>query len=145
VTKIYAEDVNFWMTGRSSPDTWIERTKKQIEQLGGKVMAEGFGSDAESRSAFMLGFEMSGDSFKIVWPVLTSKRGNTLAARIQAATMLYHYVKSVCLYAVIVGTRAAFFSHLMLPDGRTASQVANAELADVVPTMLLLDTSTGSR
>jgi len=136
--KIYAEDVNFWMTGRSSPDTWIERAKKQIAELGGKVMAEGFGSDAEGRSAFMLGFEMQGDSFKIVWPVLISQRGNTQAARIQAATMLYHYVKSVCLYAVIVGTRAAFFSHLMLPDGRTASQVANAELADVVPTMILL-------
>lgn len=133
-----AEDVNFWQTGRSSPDVWIERSKKQIEELGGKVIAEGFGSDGEGRAAFMLGLKINGDSFKIVWPVLPSKTGKHQAARTQAATMLYHYVKSTCLYAVVVGARAAFFSHLMLPDGRMASQVASDDLAFTVPKMLLL-------
>ena len=138
MTTPYAEDVNFWLTGRSDPTRWIESTKRQIETLGGTVEAEAFGSDATGRAAFMVGFSIQNDRFKIVWPVLTSKRGQTSAARIQAATMLYHYVKSVCLYAIIVGARTAFLTHLVLPDGRTASQAADAELADAIPAMLLL-------
>lgn len=138
MNKIYAEDVNFWRTGKSSPDHWIDLAKKQVVTLGGKIEAEGFGSDANGKAAFMLGFSMSGDSFKIVWPVLPTYRGDDKAARTQAATMLYHYVKSVSLYAVVVGSRAAFFSHLMLPDGRVAAQVASDELAIAVPAMLLL-------
>ena len=135
---IYAEDVNFWQTSYSSPDIWIQRTKSQIEKLGGKITAKGFESDVEGHAAFMLGFSIGADTFKISWPVLQSKTDKTLATRIQAATMLYHYVKSACLYAVIVSARSAFFGHLVLPDGRTASQVADAELSEVVPQVLLL-------
>jgi hypothetical protein len=128
----YAEEVNYWQTGRSSPDTWIDRAKGQIEALGGKVLGEGFGSDASGRAAFMLAFGIKADSFKIIWPVLKSHRGNHQAARIQAATMLYHYIKSVCLYAVVAGPRAAFFPHLLLQDGRVASETANEEIAALV-------------
>jgi len=136
---MYAESANFWMTGRSSPDVWIERAKKQIATLGCHVLAEGFGSDADGHAAYMLAFEARGDRFKIVWPVLPSKTRRETAARVQAATMLYHYVKSVCLFAVVVGTRSAFFAHLMLPDGRMASQVADPdELLTAIPQILLL-------
>lgn len=135
---VYAEEVNFWQTSDSSPDIWIERTKKQIEKLGGKITAKGFESDEQGRAAYMLGFSIESDTFKIVWPVLQSKTNKTRAVKIQAATMLYHYVKSMCLYAVIVSPRSAFFSHLVLPDGRMASQVADAELSEVVPQILLL-------
>ena len=135
---VYAEEVNFWMTGKSSTDVWMERTKKQIVELGGAVKAEGFGSDDRGRAAFMLGFTIGADSFKIIWPVLQSQTGKALAARVQAATMLYHYIKSVCLYAVIVGARSAFFTHLMLPDGRIASQVADNELLELAPQIFLL-------
>jgi hypothetical protein len=137
--KIYAEEVNFWQTSQSSPDKWLERTKRQIEELGGKVLAEGFGSNDEGKAAYMIGFEIEGDKFKIIWPVLPSKNKETIAARRQAATMLYHYIKSVCLYAVIVGARTAFFSHYLLPDGRTAGQIADNELLEAVPKMLLLE------
>jgi hypothetical protein len=136
---MYAEDVNFWQTGKSSPDVWIERAKKLIAALGCRVLAEGFGSDADGHAAYMLAFEARGDRFKIIWPVLPSKSGKEIAARVQAATMLYHYVKSVCLFAVVVGTRSAFFAHLMLSDGRMASQVADPdELLTTIPQMLLL-------
>lgn len=134
----YAEDVNFWKTSRSSPDEWIGKTKRQIETLGGKIEAEGFGSDANGRAAFMLGFSIKGDTFKIIWPVLKSVRDEEKPARVQAATMLYHYVKSVCLYAIVVGAKNAFFGHLMLDDGRTASQVSNDELKAMSPAMFLL-------
>lgn len=134
----YAEDLNFWQTGQSSPDTWMERAKNQIRGLGGKIEGEGFGSDGQGRAAYMLGFSIEGSVFKVIWPVVRSKTNNEKATKIQAVTSLYHYVKITCLYAVVVGFRAAFFSHLMLPDGRTASQVADSEIIKLIPSMLLI-------
>lgn len=120
----FAEDIkHYWQTSRESPDTWLLRARKQIERLGGNVLAEGFGS-AEDREAYMLGFEIDGQKFKIVWPVLPSKKGNTLAARRQAATMLYHDVKAKSISASVLGTRKAFFSYLLLPDGRAVQDAA---------------------
>ena len=131
----FAEDVNYWKTGKSSPDVWMDKAKAQIAKISGVVLAEGFGSDGDGRAAYMLGFELAGERFKIVWPVLTSKGGDVRSARRQAATMLYHHVKAACMSSVVLGSRAAFFAHLMLPDGRVASQVANPELA--IPKMLM--------
>lgn len=132
-----AEDVNFWATGKSSPEKWIDATKRQLKNLGGEFRGEGFGADGEGRAAFMIAFTIKGDEFKIVWPVLQSRSNNERAARVQAATMLYHYVKSVCLYSTVVGPRTAFFSHYLLPDGRTAGQVSGYELAEMTPRLLL--------
>lgn len=115
----------------------MDRTKKQVMDLGGMVLAEGFGSEpATGRAAFMLAFEIGGDRFKIVWPVLPSRDGNQGAARIQAATMLYRDVKAKCISATVIGARAAFFSFLMLPDGRTATEVTMPELVEAWPRML---------
>lgn len=130
---IYANDINYWKTGSGSPDNWIEKAKKQIEQLGGNVIAEAFGSES-GRSAFMLGFEIGGEKFKAIWPVLKPKNEKDyIAAKRQAATMLYHDIKAKCVAATVKGPRAAFFEYLMLPDGRTAAQVSNEE----IPIMLL--------
>ena len=84
-----------------------------------------------SRSSYLLVFQLGEDQFKMIWPVLESKRGNTRSARIQAATALYHEVKAACVKAKFLGARTAFFAFLMLPDGRTASQVATPEIAEV--------------
>jgi len=132
----YGEDINYWKTGSSSPDVWMDKTKKLILGLGGEVLMEGFGSEpALGRSAFMLAFEIDGDRFKVIWPVLPSKTGNDLAARRQAATLLHHDIKAKCLSAVIIGARVSFFSHLLLPDGRTASQASIPELQTYVPSL----------
>jgi hypothetical protein len=131
----YAEEINYWKTGTSSPDTWIERAIRQIQALDGIVLAEAFGKDVNGRSAYMLAFEISRERFKAVWPVLSSKSGNEKAARIQAATLLYHDVKARCLTSKILGTRAAFFSYLILEDGRTISQISNDEIINVFPLM----------
>lgn len=132
-----AEDVNYWKTSKTSPDTWMGRAKQQIASLGGTVLAEGFGSEPTTgRAAFMLAFEIGGDRFKIVWPCLPSKDGNEGAARIQAATMLYRDVKAKCISATVLGTRAAFFSFLLLPDGRTATEVSAPELMEAWPRLL---------
>jgi len=130
-----AEDVNYWQTSKSSPDTWVERAKKEILRAGGQVLAEGFVSDPRG-TAFMLAFTLEGDNFKMIWPVLEPKTGNLKAARIQAATALYHEVKAACVKAKFLGTRAAFFAYLQLPDGRTAFQVSTPELLDAMPRML---------
>ncbi len=132
----YGEDVNYWQTSRTSPDIWMEKTKKLILDLGGQVLMEGFGSEPTiGRSAFMLAFEIEGDNFKVIWPVLPSKTGKELSARRQAATMLYHDTKAKVLTAVIVGARAAFFSYLMLPDGRTAVEASIPELQKDIPSL----------
>ena len=35
----YAEDINYWKTGTSSPDTWIATARKEIVAAGGKIIA----------------------------------------------------------------------------------------------------------
>lgn len=132
-----AEDINYWKTGKSSPDIWIDRAKRQIENLGGKVLMEGFGSDSiTGRAAFLLTFEIGGDRFKVTWPVLFSRTGNERAARIQAATMLYRDIKAKCMSAAVLGAQAAFFSFLALPDGRVAAELAVPELLENMPRLL---------
>lgn len=134
---MYAEKCNYWKTSKSDPDSWIEKTKTQLTSLGGTIKAQGFGH-ADGKMAYMLAFEIGADHFKVIWPVLRQEFiGGERAAKVQAATMLYHYVKAVCLYAVVVGPKTAFFSHYMLPDGRVASQVSGNELAEMAPRLLL--------
>ena len=132
----YAEDVgHYWQTGSSSPDVWIEKAKKQIEEVGGIINADAYGS-MEGQAAFMIAFSIGDDKFKVVFPVLNSRTDKATAAKRQAATMLYHDIKAKCMVASVLGTKTAFFSYLMLPDGRTASEVATPELAQNFPLLL---------
>lgn len=133
--KVYAEDLNFWKSGKESPDKWIELAKRQIEGLGGNVFAEAFGADA-GRSAYILGFEIGGEKFKMVWPVIKSKSGDVSAERRQAATTLYHVVKAKCLDVVVRGPRVAFAGEWLLPNGRTMGEMTSEELMRAIPLML---------
>lgn len=135
---VYAEGVNYWKTSRTSPDTWIEKTKRQIERLGGQVLMEGFGRESTTnRAAFVLAFIIGEDKFKVVWPVLPSKGGNEKAAKIQAATMLYHNIKAKCISAAVLGARGAFFSFLMLPGGQTAMEMSTPDLVQAIPEIFI--------
>ena len=134
---VYAEDLNYWKTGSSSPDTWIDKAKREIAVAGGKVLSDAYGRDGDGRAAYMLAFSFRDEQFKAVWPVLpTRKPADERAARIQAATMLYHDIKAKCVAAKVHGARAAFFQYLLLPDGRTAPQAADAELTILWPKLL---------
>ena len=129
----FAEDIgHYWKTSQSSPDQWIDRTRKLIESLDGVVLAEGFGS-VEGRAAYMMAFKFGEDPFKVVWPVLPSRTGAILATRRQAATLLYHDIKAKSMTASVLGMKVAFFSYLMLPDGRTTSELATPELSGAFP------------
>lgn len=138
----YAEDINYWKTGKSSPETWIERTLKIISNSGGEIIREAFGSES-GRAAYLIEFSINGDNFKIVWPVLTSKTDNDKAARVQAVTLLYHDTKAKCLKATVWGHRTAFFEYLTLPDGRQASQLSAPEIMAHVPDILQITTKGG--
>src|SRR3990172_2572306 len=126
---IWAEDLPYWMTGKSPPDTWIDKTVKVLEVLGGILLGEAFGKDGSGRSAYMLSASISGEIYRAIWPVSPSRTGNERAARIQAATMLYHDIKARSVSAYVLGTRAAFFTFLELPGGRTPAEMSVQEVS----------------
>ena len=129
---VYAEDLPYWQTGKSSPDVWIERTVRVLEALGGKMLGEAFGKDASGRSAFMLSASIAGEVYRAIWPVMLSKTGNEKSARIQAATLLYHDIKARAVSAKVLGNRAAFFTYLQLPDGRTPVEMSTEEVSQAL-------------
>lgn len=135
----YAYECPFWKTGKSSPDVWIEKTKKLIIKAGGDHIIESYGSEhSTGRAAFMIAFAIGEDKFKLVWPVLLIRDDSEMrAAKIQAATMLYHDVKNKCVKAMVFGARTAFFEHLMIEDGRSLSEVSDQELLDKIPGNIL--------
>ncbi len=132
----YAEDIkHYWQTGKSSPDVWIARAKQIIEDLGGEILTEAFGLRGD-KAAFMLSFKFDNNDFKVIWPVLPSRTNKATAAKIQAATLLYHDIKAKAMTASILGIDTAFFSYMMLPDGRVTSEMAKPELAQAFPLQL---------
>lgn len=132
----YAEDIgHYWETSKSPPDSWIARTKHLIESLGGTVLAEGFGA-VDDKAGYMMAFKIGADNFKVVWPVLPSRTGKHGAAKRQAATLLYHDIKAKAMTASVLGTRSAFFSYMVLPDGRATNELAKPELQDAFPLLL---------
>ena len=133
-----AEEIRYWKTSKSSPDTWIDKTTKLIEDLGGTVVSHAYGKDpASGKRAYMFYFEIEGFHFKVVQRVLDSRfSGNELAERRQAVTLMHHDIKAKCLSMRIKGARAAFFEHLLLPDGRTASEASMPELMHDVPQII---------
>ena len=84
----------------------------------------------------MLAFKIKEQSYKVVWPVLPSYTTKDTAAKRQAATMLYHDVKAKAVTASVLGVEVAFFSYMMLPDGRVSSELAKPELADAFPRLI---------
>lgn len=130
----HAEDVNYWKTSRTAPDTWLEKAKREIKRAGGQVLGSGsMTDDVTGRAGFMIAFVLDSDRFALKWPVLQSKSGDLKAARVQAATALYREVKAACVKAKFLGSRAAFFAYLQLPDGRTAAEATMPELVEALP------------
>lgn len=135
---MYAEDCNYWKTSKSSPDQWVEKAIKLIEQFGGEVLATGFGSETrEGRAAYMIRFRLEDEFFRMTWPVLPSESGDTFNARRQAATMLWHHVKAQCVAAQVLGARTAFLPWVELNDGRIVGHLTDTELANATPQLLL--------
>lgn len=126
----YAEKLPYFKTSSKSPDAWIDKAKIEIDRAGGIMLSEGFG-ESEGVAAYMLRFEIDGSRYRIVWPLAKSEwaspdKAFRNASRKQAATMLYHDIKAMCVKARAIGTQVAFFSHLELSNGKVASEMVGA-------------------
>ena len=124
-----AESLNYWKSGRGSPDGWIAKARTQLDRAGGLWLGEAFISTPEG-AKFVVSFELEDQLYRIEWPVLPSSE--ELAARRQAATMIYHDVKAMCVKARVFGFRVAFLSHLVLPNGRTAASAPASKIAGLL-------------
>lgn len=135
---IYAEDINYWKTSKSSTESWVDKTKKLITGINGTIHTEMIGT-VNGKSAVMLGFIIEDNNFKIVYPVLAIRKdADLLSAKRQAATAMYHEVKALVVSAKFRGIRGAFHSYLVLADGRTAGELSAPEIRDAIPTAFLL-------
>ena len=134
----FAEQCNYWKTSSRSPDSWLEKTENIIQDKGGEVLQSGFGNDpAAGRAAYMLRFSIEGQVYKIIWPVLPSDGGSSMAAKRQAATMLFHDTKAKLIAAQVLGPRVAFFQWVELPNGQPACQLTNDQMIESIPAMFL--------
>lgn len=136
--KVYAEDCNYWKTSQTSPDTWLDQAKSLIIKAGGKILADGYINESSSRNVFMVKFSFGEQVFVASEFVLESIGKNVKAAKIQAATTLYHEIKARCVSMKRRGARWAFLQYLMLPDGQVVGHASNPELMDAWPKMLTI-------
>jgi len=132
------KDLPYWKTGKSSPESWVQKACDEIERAGGTIDMCLPSAMQAGRTAHVIGFSLNGDRFKLFWPVLMHDSGDIVVAKRQAAAMLYHDVKTKCIAARVFGARWAFTAELCLPDGRTAGQLSAPELVDVLPKVAML-------
>ena len=128
MSEVRAEKFNYWKTGNTRPEIWVDKIKKELEKAGAKHIDTAVINSSKSFS-IVLRFVFDDDNFCINWKALDCRPGNEDAAKIQAATMLHHDIKSKCHGCKRVkGSRKAFFEYLVLPDGQIASEVGTHQL-----------------
>lgn len=133
---VYAQDVNYWRTGTTSPDKWLEKAKNEIKNVGGTIDGEAY-MERDDKRAYTLLFTMDGDPYRITWPVLPLKpmkpnnrrtpselRADDQAAKIQATTFIYNDIKAKCMILKVFGPQATFLQYRVMPDGSTPAEQA---------------------
>lgn len=130
----FAEEMNYWKSGKSQPDKWLDNAEDIIEKLGGEVSLRAKGKH-EDRIAYCMNFSFGSDKFKAIWPVLPSKTDDNRSAERQAATMLFHDVKTRALRCSIFGHRVAFFDFMLLENGRLTIELTDNQLIEYVPNL----------
>lgn len=128
----YADEVPYFKTGTTTPDTWLEKAANEIKKREGAVVMRALANDIArgQGEAYLFVFMLEGEMFRVMWPVLPVRNDkDELAARRQACTMIFHDVKARCVSADVLGARTAFLSYLLLPGGQTAADISSPELA----------------
>lgn len=130
---VYAQDVNYWRTGTTSPDKWIEKTKTEIKNVGGTIDGEAY-MERDGKRAYTLLFTMDGDPYRVTWPVLPLKpnnrrtpaelRADDQAAKIQATTFMFNDIKAKCMIVKVFGPQSTFLQYRVMPDGSTPNEQA---------------------
>lgn len=134
----YAYTLPYWRTSKASADTWIDKTVDVLRKLGASVTGVGY-AGSEAVSAYVIVFKYGEEVFRVTWPVLKLRDPDEAnAARIQAATLLYHDCKAKAVAATVLGFRTAFIGQLMLPEGKTVSESSHAALLHHVKPLALL-------
>lgn len=125
----WADTIPYFKTGQSSPDTWIQKAKEELSKAGAKDVCEAMLSTPD-RTTIGLAFRLNGETFRVVFPVLPRYyEGEDRAARIQAATLMYHDIKARCVSARVFGLRAAFIGNLLV-DGTTLGEMSSQAIAE---------------
>jgi len=127
-----AEGFPYWKTSKSSADSWLEKCETEIKRAGGSVAASGFINSAISGSAYMIEFDLDSNRFRLVERVLDSRSGDSKAAKVQAATTMYHDLKGRMISARRKGARTVFLAELVLPSGQTVGEMDQGAFADMV-------------
>ncbi len=135
----FAQDVNYWQSGRTAVDVKIDGVSSMIVDVGGSILSRGNVARGEAEMIF-IEFSLDGSAYRIAWPILpidSDRNGKEPAARIQAATLMHHEVKSICVKAKVFGPGAAFVPYLLLENGRTVVESAAPEIAAAMPKLLI--------
>lgn len=128
----YSHTVPYFKTSRAASDSWIGKTKDLLKRIGATDLKEGFLA-GDDFATFALSFRVGADSFRVAWPVLPVKDPrDEPAARVQAATLVYHECKARCLAATILGPRPAFVSYLLLSGGKTVMESTSQAIETAV-------------
>ena len=89
-----------------------------LERHGAKVHSESMVRQNENQ-AYMIGFNLEGDEFRIVEMVLPVKDERDItASRRQAVTRVHHRVKQLLMDAEIYGAKSAMVQYLVDPDSK---------------------------
>ena len=113
---------HYWKTSKTSPNAKLDQAEALIERHSGEVLFHGRGT-MEGREAYVMEFQFGGDRFRVVWPVLDTKRPQDReAARRQATTFLFHSVKAKLVDAKVLGVEEAPFVQVN-PDARVEKLV----------------------
>lgn len=137
---VYAEDVNYWKTSSSSADSWVEKAIREIKSIDGLIMAVA-SVQIDTRTGFMIHFKVGADEFRIEFAVLPCRKAtdeNRRAAKVQAATLLYHDIKHKVVMAKIKGARQSFAEHWLLPSGETLARAMEQGAGYLASNMPLL-------
>lgn len=125
----FAEDMPYWKTSKSGVESWMDKTEVLIDSIGGRVDTRIIGKSG-GKEGIMFGFFINGDAYKLMWPVLpTKKEADRGAALRQCATMIYHDTKARINRIRIFGPRVVFSDWLVLESGKTLAETAG----DMVP------------
>ena len=133
-----ADELNYWKSGKSSPESWLDKVEKMITDVGGTVNTRLMGRLGDYEG-IMFGFRIGTESYKITWPVLPPKNDKDWpAARRQAATMVYHDTKAKMVSYRIFGPKVVFSNWLVAPDGKTLAERVPSEIANALNDIKLI-------
>jgi hypothetical protein len=137
---IYAEDLPYWRTSKSTLSSWLNKAKREITSINGKVTGDGYMTDHENgRGAILITFVLDGTRYAAKWPVLPTRRKTEQdeeAAKVQAATALYHDIKNRVVSAKFRGAGFSFLNYQVLQTGQTVSEVADNGFVNRLPMLL---------